>query len=96
MLATTTGTIVAKFSRQQIQERVLSHLKENGANLPDDLDLMTPIKDLQLDSWDVVNLVFMVEEEFGIDVPQGDESEFETLADVVDMIVKLGGAESKA
>lgn len=87
---------MTKFSRQQIQERVLTHLKENGATLPDDLDLRTPIKDLQLDSWDVVNLVFMIEEEFGIEVPQGGEAAFETLGDVVDMIVKRVGAESAA
>ena len=87
---------MAKISRQQIQERVLSHLRENGTNLPEDLDLRTPIKDLQLDSWDIVNLVFMIEEEFGIEVPQGGEAEFENLADVVDMIVKRVGAESAA
>lgn len=87
---------MAKFSRQQIQERVLAHLKENGTDLPDDLDLKTPIKDLQLDSWDVVNLVFMIEEEFEIEVPQGGENAFETLADVVDMIVERVGSESAA
>jgi acyl carrier protein len=87
---------VAKFSIQQIQERILGHLRENGANLPNDIDLGTPIKDLQLDSWDVVNLVFMIEEEFGIEIPQGGEANFETLADVVDLIVKCGGAESAA
>ena len=87
---------MGELSRRQLEERVLKHLRENGAELPDGLDLAMPIKDLQLDSWDVVNLVFMIEEEFGIEVPQGEEAAFETLNDVVDMIAERVGAVSVA
>ncbi len=87
---------MAKFSSEQIQERILAHLRKDGVILPDDINLQTPIKDLQLDSLAVITLLFMIEEEFEIEVPQGSEATFEVLGDVVDMIVKSVGAKSAA
>ncbi len=87
---------MANLTKPEIQDRVLTHLRENGAVLPNDLDLTTPIKQLQLDSWDVINLVFMIEEEFGIDIPQGSEFAFENLNDVVEAIFTRINAKSTA
>ena len=49
-----------------------------------------------MDSLAVITLLFMIEEEFEIEVPQGSEATFEVLGDVVDMIVKSVGAKSAA
>lgn len=44
------------------------------------------IKDLGLDSLDIVDMLMYVEEEFGISIDDGDVAEMKTVADVVKFI----------
>lgn len=44
------------------------------------------IKDLGLDSLDIVDMLMYVEEEFGVTIDDGDVAEMKTVADVVKFI----------
>lgn len=44
------------------------------------------IKDLGLDSLDIVDMLMYVEEEFGVSIDDGDVAEMKTVADVVKFI----------
>ncbi len=47
------------------------------------------IKDLGADSLDTYDLLFAFEEEFGIEVPDEEASQFTTVGDVVNFIAKI-------
>jgi acyl carrier protein len=57
---------------------------------PETLSLETKLEDIQIESVDLVEIIFAIEDEFDIDVPQ-DETEFklETMQDIVDGVKRL-------
>lgn len=46
------------------------------------------VDDLNADSLDIVELVMQLEEEFGIEIPDGDAEKLKTVQDAVDYIAK--------
>ena len=54
------------------------------------LTLDTKLEDIEIESVDLVEIIFAIEDEFDIDIPQ-DESEFklETMRDIVDGVQRL-------
>ena len=46
----------------------------------------TFVDDLAADSWDIVELVMCVEEEFGIEIPDGDAEKIVSIGDVVEYV----------
>ena len=52
-------------------------------------DSGTPIEDLRISSMDVINIIFRVEEAFGISVELPDGSQFKTVGDFVNALMKF-------
>ena len=54
------------------------------------LSLDTKLEDIEIESVDLVEIIFAIEDEFDIDIPQ-DESDFklETMRDIVDGVKRL-------
>jgi acyl carrier protein len=54
------------------------------------LTLDTKLEDIQIESVDLVEIIFAIEDEFDIDIPQ-DETDFklETMRDIVDGVKRL-------
>jgi acyl carrier protein len=54
------------------------------------LNLDTKLEDIEIESVDLVEIIFAIEDEFDIDIPQ-DESDFklETMGDIVDGVKRL-------
>jgi acyl carrier protein len=54
------------------------------------LSLETKLEDIQIESVDLVEIIFAIEDEFDIDIPQ-DETDFklETMRDIVDGVKRL-------
>lgn len=79
------------FSEQDVFEIVASQAKTDPAALNRD----TKLSDLNLQSIDVVELVFAIEEKFDIEVPYapGDQNtagiSFQSVGDIVDAVAKL-------
>ena len=55
-----------------------------------ELSLDTRLEDIKIESVDLVEIIFAIEDEFDIDIPQ-DESDFklETMRDIVDGVQRL-------
>lgn len=78
----------------QVEKDVVEIIRE--ATRSPDLQMMTstPLEELGVDSLDFVEMLFMVEERFGIDVPYNAndpsaEFNFMTVGDVVDAVHRL-------
>ncbi len=83
-------------SRETVGKRLIEHIVAQVSNVPTDLSMDTRFDAIEIDSVDLVNVVFAVEEEFGIDIPLGDERVFVTLADFADRVVALLAEQGKA
>lgn len=78
----------APLTRDFVQERIIDTLK--GCDKVDEAKI-TPTanltKDLGLDSLDVVDALFFIEEEFGIEIPDEEANELYTVDQIVDYIL---------
>ena len=74
-------------SAEEIAERIKSIIVEQlGVELAEVTPEASFIEDLGADSLDIVELVMAFEEEFGIEVPDGDAEKLLTVGDVVKYI----------
>ena len=74
---------------------VLEHLR---ARLPGPLGnarLDTPLADLSIDSLDVVELLCLIDEEFGVRLEEGLFEKFRTVGDLVEAIVHRSSASAE-
>ena len=55
-------------------------------NIFERLKAIAIVKDLKLDSFDIVDLLMSVEEEFGVVIDEGSVADIKTVADVVAFI----------
>jgi acyl carrier protein len=73
---------MATATKDQIAERVIAALVEFGEE-PENVKLESRFEDLDIDSLDLVELAQVIEDEYGIEVPDADMDKIETVADVV-------------
>lgn len=76
-------------SREKVEELLLKQVAEQARNAPDDLSTASELDSFEMDSVDLINVVFAIEEEFGIDIPLGEENDFKTIGDLVDRVMTL-------
>jgi acyl carrier protein len=80
--------------RQKLKEVIISELNLEGKK-PEDIDDSAPLfgEGLGLDSLDALQLAMAVEENFGVQVPEGDEARpiFASVNSLVAHIVKQSG-----
>ena len=77
---------------ENVQAKI-KHLIAKHLAVPE--DQVTPdakiILDLGADSLDTIELVMVMEEEFGIDIPDAEAEKLQTVQDVVDLVGRITG-----
>jgi acyl carrier protein len=80
--------------RAEIAEKVIAILRDQKT-LPDDpIDTARPLTELGFDSLDAINVLFEVEETFGISVADDEARAIKTADDMIATIEKLLAASS--
>lgn len=64
----------------KIKDIIIDQLQVEESDVDMDTNLM---KDLSADSLDAVEIIMAIEEEFGIEIPDDDAENFQTVADLV-------------
>jgi acyl carrier protein len=76
-------------TRDQITETLITIVKKEK-NVSDDLlRPETPLTDLGIDSLDALTILFSIEEEFGIGIPDAKARSMKTLGDMIDAVEEL-------
>ena len=77
-------------TRDQIIDLMKMIVRENGKPFPDDLEVtvITKISELGLDSLSFIELLFGLEEKFGIEIPMEDVANLETVGDFISSLEK--------
>jgi acyl carrier protein len=78
-------------SRKEILQRIYKVAKENLDKFPTDKVItedMSLIDDLGLDSLDKIEIWLGVEEEFVIDIPDGEVRKINTVGDMINLVIK--------
>jgi acyl carrier protein len=80
-------------NREEIERRLLAIVK-NEKNLPGDkLAPETPLVDAGIDSLDSLTILFAIEEQFHISIPDDKARSIKTFADMIDVVQQLAPAE---
>ena len=80
-------------NRQEIEQKLLDIVK-NEKDIPDDkLAPETPLADAGIDSLDALSILFAIEEQFHISIPDDRARAIKTLADMADVVEQLVPAE---
>ncbi|HEX7155411.1 MAG TPA: phosphopantetheine-binding protein [Thermoanaerobaculia bacterium] len=76
-------------SREEITERLIAIVRKEK-NLPDDqLDPATPLAEAGIDSLDSLQILFGIEEEFHISIPDDRARAIRTFGDMIDTVEQL-------
>ena len=74
----------------EMEASLLEIIKEHAVGLTGELSRETPIADLGIDSFSVVEIIYEVEEKLGVEVPfNANENPFGEMASVGDLIDAL-------
>jgi acyl carrier protein len=85
----THGCIISNVTRNEIVEK-LTAIVRHEKNIPDDLlTLETPLADAGIDSLDSLTILFAIEEQFGISVPDDRARAMTTFGDMVALVEDL-------
>lgn len=80
-----------------IDTGLLAIIKEHAVGLTSEPTRDTPITDLGIDSFSVVEIIYEVEEKLGIEVPfnanENPLGNMKTVGDLIDAVKKLAGKE---
>ena len=81
---------MADFTDDQIKEKVFDIVAKEARLERDTLSLDTRLEDLNIESLDMVQILFGIEDTFDVYVPQDDDSfKLETMNDVVEGVKQL-------
>lgn len=73
-------------SRQELQAKVLEIIHEQKGPVPEGFTADTPLVDLGVDSLDSLSLLFAIEEQFSISIPDERARSIRTLNHMLDAI----------
>lgn len=83
------GYHTGPMTRAEIEEKLVTIVR-NEKNVPDDkLSLETPLTEAGIDSLDALSILFAIEEEFHISIPDERARSMKTFGDMVDSIEAL-------
>lgn len=71
---------------EKLTEMIRFHTGDDSMVIHEDMDLKS---DLGLNSLDLINLVCMIEDEYGIEIPDRDITTFRTVRDVMDFLEQI-------
>jgi acyl carrier protein len=81
--------------RNELEESILSIIREQK-NLPESFDRTTPLSEAGIDSLDALNILFALEESFGITIPDDQATAIGSLDDMVQTVEQLLGEKPAA
>jgi acyl carrier protein len=68
--------------QKQLEEQILEIVRQEKT-IPEHLDLSAPLADAGIDSLDALNILFAIEEKFGIHIPDDRARAIRNLDDIV-------------
>ena len=78
----------AKLDRDEIRRKAIEVARAELAPRPVEFDDTTPCADIDVDSIDVIQIIFRLEEEFKIEINAPPYNSFVTMGDLFDVIVE--------
>ncbi|HUJ14899.1 MAG TPA: phosphopantetheine-binding protein [Thermoanaerobaculia bacterium] len=80
-------------TRDEIQQKLIEIVRKEK-EIPDDkLTLDTPLADAGIDSLDALTILFAIEEQFHISIPDDKARAMKTFGDMVDVVQELAPVE---
>jgi acyl carrier protein len=77
---------------ESIETRIIAGLTKIKKTKPETIQKQASlIEDLNIDSLDTLDLIFQLEEEFDIEIPQEDQLQFSTVQDVITYVQERVG-----
>jgi acyl carrier protein len=77
---------------ESIETRIIAELAKIKKTQPETIQKQARlIEDLAIDSLDTLDLIFQLEEEFDIDIPQGHQLQLSTVQDVITYVQQRVG-----
>ena len=70
-------------SEEAIAQRVIRVIAKNKKMAPEELSTATRFDNLKMDSLDALNMIFALEEEFGIDIPNKEAAKMKSIEDAI-------------
>ena len=81
-------------SEEAIAQRVIRVIAKNKKIAPEELSLATRFDNLKMDSLDALNMIFALEEEFDIDIPNKEAAKMKSAEEVIHGVQELLKAKS--
>src|SRR5438874_11875779 len=81
-------------SEEAIAQRVIRVIAKNKKMAPEELSPATRFDNLKMDLLDALNMIFALEEEFDIDIPNQEEARMKSVEEVIHGVKELLKAES--
>lgn len=75
-------------TRAEIEEKLIAIVKEEKTVADELLRPETPLADAGIDSLDALTILFAIEEQFGIAIPDDEARAVRTFGDLIDIIGK--------
>lgn len=75
------------YSREFLQRRILEFIRSEIQDKAVPMEMDTPIEAIKIDSIDVINVIFKVEEEFKTDVTLSNDVSYATVGGFVDALI---------
>lgn len=77
---------------ESIEVRIIAGLAKIKKKKPETIQVQASlVEDLEIDSLDTLDLIFQLEEEFGIEIPQEHQLQFSTVQDVIEYVQQRVG-----
>ena len=83
-------------SEETVAQRVIRVIATNKKMAPEELSPATRFEDLKMDSLDALNMIFALEEEFDIDIPNEEAAKMKSVDEAIHGVGVLLKAKSSA
>ena len=83
-------------SEETVAQRVIRVIATNKKMAPEELSPATRFEDLKMDSLDALNMIFALEEEFDIDIPNEEAAKMKSVDEAIHGVEELLKAKSSA
>ena len=83
-------------SEESVAQRVIRVIAMNKKMAPEELSPASRFEDLKMDSHDALNMIFALEEEFDVDIPNEEAAKMKSVGEAIHGVEELLKAKSSA
>lgn len=83
-------------SEETVAQRVIRVIATNKKMAPEELSPASRFEDLKMDSLDALNMIFALEEEFDVDIPNEEAAKMKSVDEAIHGVKELLKAKSSA